>query len=732
MNYPIPRLPADQVLLQDNFLDFNNDALTTFIYLQTFDTLDLEREEISAKFLFYVLTPHYLRTLMGMYLAYLKENEEDKFKTLSHDYNINLQEVLESFSRDLHENYKIYREILNLLKKKYEEDKNDPLDGSLNHPFFKAFCDGLALDIHERVFLFLNLAQKHWGWLFPQNKNERYKSKILALILSFKDNSPQSLARKMNNKFLALGLFSAPWEVAPHVSDFFDDAPPLFSLRPLKNHFYQDLYHMDHIAFLNQKNLPIMSKLVNAHLAEGRGCFLSVESPCDFRNGNFLSYYFGRDHKTLYQLHQEVSSVSPSELQFYLYALSIKVSGHRSLLFLPQALTDILYSEEREMNLQNLISSKKEYQFERSRSLCAHVKVPLILSLKASAEKIREKCKGMGINILYSLTLKIPEHEVCKDNLIRYFVTSGLPENYIQKVVDTCLELKIDPSQWQEMVSVLRRARCLTVEEVEVLLKNHFGGKKVDGKIRKNACYSLDALNTSEKIQDVIEALENAAKFQQEEYDDESGTRLLLKGMSGTGKTAFVEEVSKRLEMPLKIIRGSEILGSYVGQTEQNIKNAFESAAREHAILLIDEADSFIHPRGDNVNHHNDSKVNEFLVQMERFPGILFCNTNLPENLDKATDRRFNFKIDFNPLTRDGVALLCKNYFGKYELSPQQVDKIYQAGDVTPGDFGALRGKIKYLKPEVLTADYITGEMCKVVSGKERSWEHKKIGFMED
>ena len=62
-----------------------------------------------------------------------------------------------------------------------------------------------------------------------------------------------------------------------------------------------------------------------------------------------------------------------------------------------------------------------------------------------------------------------------------------------------------------------------------------------------------------------------------------------------------------------------------------------------------------------NVNRHNNLKVNEFLIQMECYPGILFCNTNLPDSLDKATDRRFHFKIGFNPATKKGVFIIIKN-----------------------------------------------------------------------
>ena len=144
---------------------------------------------------------------------------------------------------------------------------------------------------------------------------------------------------------------------------------------------------------------------------------------------------------------------------------------------------------------------------------------------------------------------------------------------------------------------------------------------------------------------------------------------------------------------------------------------------------MIDEADSFLHSRGDSINRHNDLKVNEFLVQMERFKGILFCNTNLPEALDKATDRRFHFKIEFKPLTKAGVEILCKKYFEAFKISKNQINQIYSSGEVCPGDFGALYGKIRFMAQEKMNAEYITQELCSIVKSKNRSWERKTIGF---
>ena len=92
-------------------------------------------------------------------------------------------------------------------------------------------------------------------------------------------------------------------------------------------------------------------------------------------------------------------------------------------------------------------------------------------------------------------------------------------------------------------------------------------------------------------------------------------------------------------------------------------------------------------------------------------------------------DRRFNFKVGFKALTKEGVSLLCKSYFSSFELDENQVSKIYNSGEVTPGDFATLNGKLRFLAPEKRNSVYITEELCKIVRDKKRSYESNKIGF---
>ncbi|WP_162782234.1 AAA family ATPase [Arenimonas caeni] len=129
-----------------------------------------------------------------------------------------------------------------------------------------------------------------------------------------------------------------------------------------------------------------------------------------------------------------------------------------------------------------------------------------------------------------------------------------------------------------------------------------------------------------------------------------SSARILLHGPPGTGKTAYAHWLARKLAAPIIVRRASDLLSMYVGQTEQNIAESFAQAARESAVLLIDEVDGFLNDRRQSRFSWETTLVNEMLTQMESFPGIFIASTNLDGALDPASWRRFDLKVGFQHL----------------------------------------------------------------------------------
>ncbi len=161
--------------------------------------------------------------------------------------------------------------------------------------------------------------------------------------------------------------------------------------------------------------------------------------------------------------------------------------------------------------------------------------------------------------------------------------------------------------------------------------------------------YRLDNLNIESRyaVEKIVQALGARQR----------GT-LCFYGPPGTGKAALAEHIAAELDLPLMIRRASDLMSKYVGETEQQIAAMFARAEEDGAVLLLDEADSFMQSRQQAVRNYEVSEVNEMLQGMERFNGIFLCTTNLFDRIDEAALRRFSFKIRFlslKPATRDDV-----------------------------------------------------------------------------
>jgi AAA+ superfamily predicted ATPase len=169
--------------------------------------------------------------------------------------------------------------------------------------------------------------------------------------------------------------------------------------------------------------------------------------------------------------------------------------------------------------------------------------------------------------------------------------------------------------------------------------------------------------------------------------------RLCLYGPPGTGKTAYGRWLADQLQVPLHVKRASDLLSMYVGGSEHNVAEAFARAREDEAVLLVDEVDSFLQDRRGAQHSWESTLVNEMLTQMEAFPGILVASTNLVDNLDPASLRRFDIKVKFGYLTVEQAWGLLERYCEVLELSAPNVGlkpRLARLTQLTPGDFALV------------------------------------------
>ena len=169
---------------------------------------------------------------------------------------------------------------------------------------------------------------------------------------------------------------------------------------------------------------------------------------------------------------------------------------------------------------------------------------------------------------------------------------------------------------------------------------------------------------------------------------------LCFYGPPGSGKTALAQHIASTLGQSLIQRQASDLMGKYVGETEQNMAAMFREAEAENGILLLDEADSYLQDRRGAQRSYELTEVNEMLQGMERFKGIFICTTNLMDRIDQAALRRFTFKIQFKPLTRlQRETLFVNEVLGGdlTQLHSAQQTRLAALDQLCLGDFAAVK-----------------------------------------
>jgi SpoVK/Ycf46/Vps4 family AAA+-type ATPase len=168
--------------------------------------------------------------------------------------------------------------------------------------------------------------------------------------------------------------------------------------------------------------------------------------------------------------------------------------------------------------------------------------------------------------------------------------------------------------------------------------------------------------------------------------------RICFYGPPGTGKTAYGRHMANMLDRPLLLKRGSDLLSKWLGGTEKNLAAMFEEARVEGAVLLLDEADSFLQERGKANQSWEVTQVNEMLTQMEAFDGIFIASTNLMDRFDTAALRRFDLKVRFDYLRPEQSWTMFQDAAHRLglEVDPALKSRLSSLGILTPGDFAAV------------------------------------------
>lgn len=217
------------------------------------------------------------------------------------------------------------------------------------------------------------------------------------------------------------------------------------------------------------------------------------------------------------------------------------------------------------------------------------------------------------------------------------------------------------------------------------------------------------------------------------------GFACLFYGAPGTGKTETVYQLARRTGRDLMVVDVSQIKSCWVGESEKNIKRAFDryrSYVRQSErapILLFNEADAVLGIRQEGaqraVEKMENSIQNIILQEMEQLDGILIATTNLTQNLDKAFERRFLYKIEFEKPSAEAKSRIWRSMIPT--LNERMAETLAERYDFSGGQIENIARKrtvdmiLQGAEPSFEQLD----EYCRseILGQPERS--RRKIGF---
>ncbi len=223
--------------------------------------------------------------------------------------------------------------------------------------------------------------------------------------------------------------------------------------------------------------------------------------------------------------------------------------------------------------------------------------------------------------------------------------------------------------------------------------------------------YNVNLVNADMDVDDLEKKIKSCGKL---------NFSICMYGEPGTGKSEYSKYLADKLKIEVIQKRASDLMSKWVGQTEQNIAEAFAEAKDKKAMLIFDEADSFLQNRINAKNSWEISQVNEMLTCMESHEYPFICTTNLLDALDEASLRRFTFKIKFDFMNNEQIKLAMKHFFNISNASLN----IY---GLTTGDFATVKKKADFLN--ITDIDELSKMLQAEVKFKQSKELKNSIGF---
>lgn len=214
-------------------------------------------------------------------------------------------------------------------------------------------------------------------------------------------------------------------------------------------------------------------------------------------------------------------------------------------------------------------------------------------------------------------------------------------------------------------------------------------------------------------LDDMILAPESRMQFHQllsehkymeilQEYGLPVNNKILLFGASGCGKTSTAKALANTLDKPIYILNLSNIISAKIGETSQHLKQVFDKASRDLAVLFLDEFDQIGKSRLSEDKDVGEIRrlVNTLIQLIDYYPqkALLICATNHVEVIDQAILRRFQLRVEYKLPSNEVLNQYYDSILGKLpDIITQMIDRKYGISFAEAKDWAFTQAKIRLI-----------------------------------